>query len=157
MEQIILATLAVIIIALFYYAIGTVWLGFHGWRKITWNDRTKWPFFFRSWRRIGPLNGINTGPINDVMPPRVEVPTFTKAMRFELQQRRIRLYSQDKGPPYQEYLCDECGGVFEQYPEDPVEAKVEVARNFPGLPIEDMALVCDDCYNEIMWRVRNDR
>ena len=53
------------------------------------------------------------------------------------------------------YTCEDCGGTFEARRPD-AEAQAEAVRNFgvrgdePG-----MAIVCDDCYREIMGWIRN--
>ncbi len=55
------------------------------------------------------------------------------------------------------FTCAECGGTFEQGRPDE-EAHAEAVRDFgrrgdaPG-----MAIVCDDCYDAIMARVRRER
>lgn len=57
MEQIILSFAKVIIfvgaIAWLIYGLLVIWLALRGWRRVTWNDRTKWPFFFRQWQKMG--------------------------------------------------------------------------------------------------------
>lgn len=52
-----------------------------------------------------------------------------------------------------EYTCAECGKTFTTAWSDE-EANAEAAKNFPTMPIEEMAVVCDDCYRAIM-RQRN--
>jgi hypothetical protein len=46
-----------------------------------------------------------------------------------------------------EYKCAACGGVFEKGWSDE-EALAELDATF-GVPVEDCALVCDDCYREM--------
>jgi DNA-directed RNA polymerase subunit RPC12/RpoP len=49
-----------------------------------------------------------------------------------------------------QYQCAQCGGIFDFGWTDE-EAKAEMAANGWGeMPPEDMAIVCDDCYNGIM-------
>lgn len=52
--------------------------------------------------------------------------------------------------------CEECGGVFEKQISDD-EANAEALRIW-GVPNASrqshMAVVCDDCFNEIMDRVK---
>ena len=47
------------------------------------------------------------------------------------------------------YTCAACGGAFEKGWSDD-EAQAEAGGLFPGLSINDMAIVCDDCYPKIM-------
>lgn len=47
-----------------------------------------------------------------------------------------------------EYKCDSCKGVFEKAWSDE-EALAEMERDFPSLPEEERAVVCDDCYKKI--------
>ncbi|MCP4612126.1 MAG: hypothetical protein GY845_25810 [Planctomycetes bacterium] len=44
-----------------------------------------------------------------------------------------------------EYKCAVCGGVYE-FGRSDEEAKEELNNNFPGSPVADCAIVCDDCY-----------
>ncbi len=50
------------------------------------------------------------------------------------------------------YKCEMCGGVFdkkqnEEWSDD--AAIAELRRNFGSIPIDDCALVCDDCYQKL--------
>jgi hypothetical protein len=48
--------------------------------------------------------------------------------------------------------CAQCGGEFSsERGED--EAREELARNFPGRSVEQCAVVCSDCYAEILSRI----
>lgn len=53
------------------------------------------------------------------------------------------------------YVCHECGGRFPKGGRPDEEAQAEAVQNFgqrgdaPG-----MVIVCDDCYHEIMARIR---
>ena len=49
------------------------------------------------------------------------------------------------------YRCERCGGVFEETRSDD-EAQAEAAAKWPTVPMEDMAEVCDDCYQLLMRR-----
>lgn len=52
--------------------------------------------------------------------------------------------------PKKQYRCEQCGGVFDFGWTDE-EAKAEMAANGWGdMPPEDMAIVCDDCYNGVI-------
>lgn len=54
-----------------------------------------------------------------------------------------------------EFKCEECLGIFEHDPDWTEEDKLtEVNENFPELPQEERASVCDDCYKEIMGRAK---
>jgi len=44
-----------------------------------------------------------------------------------------------------EYTCEKCQGTFIKGWSDE-EAKAELDRNFPGMEIENCAMICDDCY-----------
>jgi len=48
-----------------------------------------------------------------------------------------------------EYQCAECKGVFEKGWSDD-EALAESDSKFPTVALEDMAVVCDDCFNQMM-------
>jgi len=49
-----------------------------------------------------------------------------------------------------EYKCDCCGEIFESEWTDE-DAKAEAAENgFNDTPADEMCVVCDDCYREIM-------
>ena len=52
-----------------------------------------------------------------------------------------------------EYQCCKCGGVFEKGWTDE-EAKAEMVKNF-GTAMEDVDVLCDDCYNEFITRTFN--
>ncbi len=46
--------------------------------------------------------------------------------------------------------CDLCEKEMEQISQEDVsEMLMELDKNFPGVPIEECALLCDDCYNVI--------
>lgn len=48
------------------------------------------------------------------------------------------------------YQCDQCGGVFEQgWTDDEAQAEAS-ANGWSQIPAIEMAVVCDDCYKEIM-------
>lgn len=48
------------------------------------------------------------------------------------------------------FKCEECGGVFDKEWSDD-EAQIEFEQNFPlGHLGDGIAVVCDDCYQEIM-------
>jgi hypothetical protein len=52
------------------------------------------------------------------------------------------------------YTCDDCGGTFEEGWSDE-EAHAEAVQNFGTLADGPaMAVVCDDCYRDIMERIR---
>lgn len=46
-----------------------------------------------------------------------------------------------------QYQCENCGGIFEKVRSDE-EAQAEAEQEFPGET--DLAIVCDECYKEIM-------
>lgn len=48
-----------------------------------------------------------------------------------------------------EYRCDHCGGVYEKIWSDE-EAMAESKENFGDIPADDLAIICDDCYNKFM-------
>lgn len=48
------------------------------------------------------------------------------------------------------FRCECCGEVFEEIMGAEEEAREEAARDFPGEDVEDMAIVCDDCYTAII-------
>ncbi len=49
------------------------------------------------------------------------------------------------------FECESCGQTFEcGWTEE--EQRAEAAINFPGLPEEDAATICDDCFHDIMAR-----
>lgn len=48
-----------------------------------------------------------------------------------------------------EYKCELCKGVFKKGWSDK-EMLVEMERDFPNLPEEERAVVCDDCYNALI-------
>jgi DNA-directed RNA polymerase subunit RPC12/RpoP len=52
------------------------------------------------------------------------------------------------------YKCAVCGGIFDSEWTDE-EAEAERQKNFGGEPKEDDALVCDDCYKEIIRQLGN--
>jgi hypothetical protein len=45
------------------------------------------------------------------------------------------------------YLCRK--NMEKDSPEDLEEMKTELEKNFPGVPVEECGIICDDCYNEI--------
>jgi DNA-directed RNA polymerase subunit RPC12/RpoP len=56
-----------------------------------------------------------------------------------------------------EYQCAKCGNVYNKGWTDE-EAKAEACEVFPGLDSdnhEESAILCDDCYNEMMAWLRN--
>ena len=53
----------------------------------------------------------------------------------------------------EQYRCEMCNGVFEfDWSDD--EARAEAKKN--GFYIPGCAVVCDDCYNEVM-KIRHER
>ncbi len=50
--------------------------------------------------------------------------------------------------PEGHYRCALCKGVFEKGWSDE-EAKAEYGQVFPGKPLEEADVVCDDCYKRI--------
>ena len=54
-----------------------------------------------------------------------------------------------------EYQCDGCKGIFE-FGWSMEEAEAELKKNFgPNARKEDMAILCDGCYNKIMPTIQN--
>jgi DNA-directed RNA polymerase subunit RPC12/RpoP len=51
------------------------------------------------------------------------------------------------------YTCAQCGGEFETEWDDD-EPIVEAKKNFPGVDMKDMVVICDDCYTKNMARIR---
>ena len=47
------------------------------------------------------------------------------------------------------FTCDDCGQTWPTTPEQEAEAQAEANLLFPGLPAEDRAVVCDDCFHYI--------
>jgi hypothetical protein len=50
-------------------------------------------------------------------------------------------------------VCAYCGEEFEPTDDetwDDVKAHAELEQNFPGVPIEECAVVCDDCFKVMM-------
>jgi hypothetical protein len=48
-----------------------------------------------------------------------------------------------------EYQCSMCGGIFEEgWSEE--EATAELGETFPGASKASCAVVCDDCYKQVM-------
>lgn len=45
---------------------------------------------------------------------------------------------------HDEFTCSRCGETFEKAWSDE-EAATHAAATFPNMPIEDMAVVCEDC------------
>jgi hypothetical protein len=62
---------------------------------------------------------------------------------------RILSIPQTVSPPPHMYFCEQCRMTFPKGWSDEEQA-AEAAENFPGLPPEHAAVVCDDCYREIM-------
>lgn len=52
-----------------------------------------------------------------------------------------------------EYRCEECGNVYE-FGWSEEESKAEAEKNFGKDIAEHGAIVCDDCYNKIMKRIK---
>jgi DNA-directed RNA polymerase subunit RPC12/RpoP len=48
-----------------------------------------------------------------------------------------------------EYTCAICGGTFKKGWSDE-DAAAELRTNWPGIPPEDCAIVCDDCFRRIL-------
>jgi uncharacterized protein with PIN domain len=46
------------------------------------------------------------------------------------------------------YRCAECGGVFEKALTDE-EAKAQLGQEFPGIPVDECSIMCDDCYKKM--------
>jgi hypothetical protein len=51
--------------------------------------------------------------------------------------------------PSNTYTCALCGGTFEKGLTDE-EALAEKDALFPGVPLEDCDIVCDDCFHMMM-------
>jgi len=49
------------------------------------------------------------------------------------------------------YTCAACEGVFD-YGWTEEEALAEKEENFGDMPTEEMAVVCDDCYNKMFGK-----
>jgi hypothetical protein len=50
-------------------------------------------------------------------------------------------------------LCEHCGEEFEPLDDEQwndAKAAAELEQNFPGAPIEECAVICEDCYQRIM-------
>lgn len=47
------------------------------------------------------------------------------------------------------FRCEQCGGTFEKGWSDE-DAEAERGAEFPSVPHEECALVCGDCYNQMM-------
>lgn len=47
-----------------------------------------------------------------------------------------------------EYQCAMCKNVYEKGQSDE-EAMSEAEENFPGVPGEEMEIICDDCYKQM--------
>ncbi len=50
--------------------------------------------------------------------------------------------------PPDKYRCAACCKVFEKAWSD-AEAESELAEKFPGYPVEETDIVCDDCYKQM--------
>lgn len=48
---------------------------------------------------------------------------------------------------HNEYQCEDCHGIFEKGQSDEA-ADNEYESAFPGFPIDDRGMVCDDCYQK---------
>lgn len=48
-----------------------------------------------------------------------------------------------------EFTCSLCGGSFTVAWTDE-QARAEAAENFPGVSVDQMAVVCDVCFREVM-------
>lgn len=48
-------------------------------------------------------------------------------------------------PGLNQYRCAQCKGIFDKGWSDE-DALEEKNRHFPGTPVEDCVIVCDDCY-----------
>ena len=55
------------------------------------------------------------------------------------------------------YTCDQCGGTYHKGRSD-AEAQGEAAKLYPGHVADDaeMAVVCDDCWNELQTAMKAD-
>lgn len=53
--------------------------------------------------------------------------------------------------PMDTFVCDECGRTFPKG--DDAEALAEMKETFGDVPEKDRAVVCDDCYKEILGRI----
>ena len=51
-------------------------------------------------------------------------------------------------PGENQYRCAACGGVFDKGWSDE-DAKAEHTKTFPETPLDDCAIVCDDCYKRM--------
>lgn len=58
------------------YSIAVCLLAIRGWVKITWTDRTAWPFFFSKWEKRGPRGTHWVMTLNP--------PTFWEAVKYEV-------------------------------------------------------------------------
>jgi hypothetical protein len=54
-----------------------------------------------------------------------------------------------------EYTCSYCGGTFQRVTEgwSDEQALAEYDERFPAFTYEDRAIVCHDCYLELMDRI----
>ena len=48
-----------------------------------------------------------------------------------------------------QYQCAQCGGIFEKGWTDE-EAKSEAEQKFPSIKPDEMEMVCDPCYKELI-------
>lgn len=55
-----------------------------------------------------------------------------------------------------QYRCAECWEVFDKGRSDEEAMEEAVANGFGNVPAAEMAVICDDCYNAIVERNRND-
>lgn len=51
------------------------------------------------------------------------------------------------------FTCADCGGVFDMAWSDE-EARAESKEQWGDIPSDDLAVVCDDCYQALMANVR---
>ncbi len=52
------------------------------------------------------------------------------------------------------FKCEECGRTFPKENDD--EALKEIEDNgWSNIPMDEMAVVCDDCYHKIMAQINN--
>ena len=52
------------------------------------------------------------------------------------------------------FKCAHCGGIF-KFDQTNEEAKKKLHEHFGNVPVEDCAIVCDDCYNEYLaWEAK---
>ncbi len=54
------------------------------------------------------------------------------------------------------FICDDCGGEFEEGGATEEEKLDELKKNFGNFSIKDCGRVCDDCYDKIRRRIYNE-